>query len=236
MTKELKKRIITSVLLFLLTIFCVFTNFFVLALLIISFFVFLETGGMINRIAGNFLKRGSVNLQNVTFNTIALFYIFFIFMPSAEGLQKGAGPVFFLYVLSVCICSDVGGYIIGRTIGGKKLIKISPNKTISGSVGSFCFSIFPLLLFYNFDPSKYLYSINNFLLCLEISLVCQLGDLLVSYIKRKAKVKDTGKILPGHGGILDRVDGMIFAITFVFIHFNSFSEYFEIWRTTFSRL
>jgi len=236
MTKELKKRIITSVLLFLLTIYCIFTNFFILALLIISFVVFLEISGMINRIAGNFLKRNRVNLQNVIFNTIALFYIFFIFMPSAEGLQKGVGPIFFLYVLSVCICSDIGGYIIGRTIGGKKLIKISPNKTVSGSIGSFCFSILPLLLFYNFDLSKYLYSTNNFLLCLEISLVCQLGDLFVSYIKRKAKVKDTGRILPGHGGILDRVDGMIFAISFVFIYLNGFGEYFEIWRATFSKL
>ena len=236
MVKELKKRIITSVLLFLLAIFCIFTNFFILALLLISFVIFLEISGMINRIVGNPWKKDRVNLKNVAFNTIALFYIFFIFMPSAAGLQGGAGPVFFLYVLSICICSDIGGYIIGRTIGGKKLIKISPNKTISGSIGSFCFSILPLLLFYNFDPSKYLYSTNNFLLCLEISLVCQLGDLFISYIKRKAKVKDTGKILPGHGGILDRVDGMIFAITFVFVHLNSFSEYVEIWRATFSRL
>ena len=157
-------------------------------------------------------------------------------MPSAAGLQGGAGPVFFLYVLSICICSDIGGYIIGRTIGGKKLIKISPNKTISGSIGSFCFSILPLLLFYNFDPSKYLYSTNNFLLCLEISLVCQLGDLFISYLKRKAKVKDTGKILPGHGGVLDRIDGIIFAISFVFIYLNSFSEYVEIWKATFSKL
>ena len=219
MTKELKKRIITSVLLFLLTIFCIFINFFVLGLLIISFVVFLETSGMINRIAGDPLKKDRVNLKNLAFNTIALFYIFFIFMPSAEGLQEDVGPVFFLYVLSVCICSDIGGYIIGRTIGGKKLIKISPNKTISGSIGSFCFSILPLLLFYNFDPSKYLYSTNNFLLCLEISLVCQLGDLFVSYIKRKAKVKNSSNILPGHGGILDRIDGILFGIPFGLIFF-----------------
>ena len=157
-------------------------------------------------------------------------------MLSAKDLHEAAGPIFFLYILSVCICSDIGGYIIGRTIGGKKLIKISPNKTISGSIGSVCFSILPLLLFYNFDPSKYLYSTNNFLLCLEISLVCQLGDLFVSYIKRKAKVKDTGKILPGHGGILDRVDGIIFAMSFVFIYLNGFGEYVEIWRSTFSKL
>ena len=236
MTKELKKRIITSILLFLLAIFFIFTNFFVLALLIISLVVFLEINSMISRIAGNLLKKDRVNLKNATFNIIAFFYIFFIFVPSADGLQEGVSPVFFLYVLSVCICSDIGGYIIGRAIGGKKLTEISPNKTISGSIGSFCFSVFPLLLFYNFDPSKYLYSTNNFLLCLEISLVCQLGDIFVSYIKRKAKVKDTGRILPGHGGILDRIDGIIFAISFVFIYLNSFSEYVEIWKATFDRL
>ena len=233
MTRELRKRITTSVLLFLFVIFCIFTNFFILALLIISFIVFLEIYDMINRIVGDPWKKNRVNLKNVSFNIIALFYIFFIFIPSAEGLQGDVGPVFFLYVLSICICSDVGGYIIGKTIGGKKLIKISPNKTISGSVGSFCFSILPLLLFYHFDPSKYFYSTNNFLLCLKISLVCQLGDLFISYIKRKAKVKDTGRILPGHGGILDRIDGMIFAITFVFIYLNSFGEYAEIWSAIF---
>ena len=236
MAKELKKRIITSVLLFLLATFCIFTSFFILALLIISFVVFIEINGMINRIVGIPWKKDRVNLKNVAFNTIALFYIFFIFIPSSEDLHESLGPVFFLYVLSICICSDVGGYIIGRAIGGKKLIKISPNKTISGSIGSFCFSILPLLLFYNFDPSKYLHSTNNFLLCLEISLVCQLGDLFISYLKRKAKVKDTGKILPGHGGVLDRIDGIIFAISFVFIYLNGFSEYFEIWKDAFSRL
>jgi len=93
-----------------------------------------------------------------------------------------------------------------------------------------------LLLFYDSNPSKYSYSINNFLLCLEISLVCQLGDLFISYLKRKAKVKDTGRILPGHGGILDRIDGIIFAISFVFIYLNGFGEYVEIWKTAFSRI
>ena len=119
------------------------------------------------------------------------------------------GPFFFLYILSICICSDIGGYIIGKSVGGKKLTKISPNKTISGSFGSFCFSIIPLLIFYNINSSEYLLSISNFLMCLFTSLVCQLGDLFISYLKRKAKVKDTGSILPGHGGLMDRVDGII---------------------------
>ena len=230
MIKELEKRIITSILLFLLTVFCIFTNFFIPAVMIVSLIVFIEISNIIYRINGNVN-----NWKNIVFNIIALFYIIFIFVPSAFGLHL-AGPVFFLYILSVCICSDIGGYIIGKTIAGRKLIKISPNKTISGSVGSFCFSILPLLLFYNFSPSKYSYSINNFLLCLEISLVCQLGDLFISYLKRKAKVKDTGKILPGHGGVLDRIDGIIFAISFVFIYLNGFDEYVEMWKSAFSKI
>ena len=146
------------------------------------------------------------------------------------------GPVFIIYILLICIFSDIGGYVTGKIIGGKKLTKISPNKTISGSVGSFCFSIVPLLLFYNFDQSEYSYSFNNFLLCLEISLVCQLGDIFISYVKRKAKVKDTGNFLPGHGGLLDRIDGIIFAIPYVWIYTNGLSAYFEILTGILSRL
>ena len=87
----------------------------------------------------------------------------------------------------------------------------------------------PLLIFNNFDKSEYLYSVNNFLFCLELSLVCQLGDLFISYLKRKAKVKDTGKILPGHGGLLDRIDGIIFAVPFAYIYTIGINNYFDIW-------
>ena len=156
-------------------------------------------------------------------------------MPMA-GSFYALGPVFIIYIILICIFSDIGGYVIGRTIGGKKLTKISPKKTISGSVGSFCFSIIPLLLFYNFDPSKYSFAFNNFLLCLEISLVCQLGDIFISYIKRKAKVKNTGNFLPGHGGLLDRIDGIIFAMPFIWIHTNGLSVYFEIMKGALSKL
>ena len=79
-------------------------------------------------------------------------------------------------------------------------------------------------------------AINNFLLCLGVSLVCQLGDIFISYLKRKAKVKDTGRILPGHGGILDRMDGIIFAIPFVWIHTNGLSAYFEMLKRALSGL
>ena len=225
MNLKLKKRITTSVILFLLTIFCIFINpyVFIIAIIIVSYLSWYETKHLINSI-----NKSVTNWQRVVFNLTTLFYAFGIFTVSAIGLYFLLGPVFFLYALSVCICSDIGGYIIGKNIGGKKLTKISPNKTISGSLGSFCFSMLPLLVFNNFDKFEYyLYSIDNFLFCLKVSLVCQLGDLFVSYFKRKAKVKDTGRILPGHGGILDRIDGIIFAVPFVFMSIVGFNNFYE---------
>ena len=220
MTLELKKRLITSVILFLLIIVCIFINHyvFIIAIIIVSYLVYNEISSIICKIIRN---------NFFIFNLISLLYIFGLFVVSAIGLYFLLDLVFFLYILSICICSDIGGYIIGKNIGGKKLTKISPNKTISGSLGSFFFSILPLLIFNNFDKSQYLYSAYNFLLCLEVSLICQLGDLFISYLKRKAKVKNTGKILPGHGGMLDRVDGIIFAIPFVFISIIGFTNFFE---------
>tara|TARA_B110000008_G_scaffold74240_1_gene75332 strand:- start:480 stop:818 length:339 start_codon:yes stop_codon:yes gene_type:complete len=104
--------------------------------------------------------------------------------------------------------------MFGKIIGGKKLSKISPNKTISGTIGSFIFSIFPLMIILNLDYLDLKFNLNYIIFCLFISLVSQLGDLFVSFIKRKANVKDTGNLLPGHGGVLDRVDGIIFAVPF----------------------
>ena len=127
--------------------------------------------------------------------------------------------MFFITILCVCIFSDIGGYIFGKTIGGKRLTKISPNKTISGSLGSFLFSIFPIFLInlqinINIDFDL---SFKNIIFCLLISLFCQLGDLFISFFKRLNKVKHTGKILPGHGGMLDRIDGIIFAIPLAWV-------------------
>ena len=108
--------------------------------------------------------------------------------------------------------SDIGGFIIGKTFKGKKLTKISPKKTISGAIGSLFFSLLliPIFLGYfnNYQPMKL------FVITLIISIISQLGDLFISYLKRSAKVKNTSDLLPGHGGILDRIDGIIFTIPF----------------------
>ena len=209
MTKELRRRIITSVLLFLLVICCIFINYaiFFIAIIIISYFAFDEMSFIIYRTI-----RSISNWRHLVFNSVSIFYAFGIFSATAIGIYRLSGPVFFLYILSICICSDLGGYIIGKTIGGKKLTKISPKKTISGSIGSFCFSLIPLFIFNIYDSNEYPFRIKIFLLSLSVSLACQIGDLFISYLKRKAKVKDSGNILPGHGGMLDRFDGIFFAV------------------------
>ena len=107
--------------------------------------------------------------------------------------------------------------MFGKIIGGKKLTTISPNKTISGAVGSFIFSIIPLILFTYLNYYNLEFNLNNFIFCLTVSLISQIGDLFISYIKRSANIKDIGKILPGHGGILDRMDGIIFALPFSYL-------------------
>ena len=106
--------------------------------------------------------------------------------------------------------SDIGGLVCGKIFKGKKLTKISPNKTISGSIGSFMFSILLIPFFHKVQIDQTL--VNLFIITIIISLTSQLGDLFISLLKRKAKVKDTSDLLPGHGGVLDRIDGIIFAI------------------------
>jgi phosphatidate cytidylyltransferase len=142
---------------------------------------------------------------------------FFIFCYYSFEIHKVEGPIFFFFIVSICFFSDIGGYVIGNLIGGKKLSKISPNKTISGTLGSFIFSVMPLFLFSNFDNINFEINLNHVLFSLIISLINQLGDLFISFFKRKAKIKDMGTLLPGHGGVLDRVDGIIFAIPFSYI-------------------
>ncbi|MDC3378139.1 phosphatidate cytidylyltransferase, partial [Candidatus Pelagibacter ubique] len=118
--------------------------------------------------------------------------------------------IYLLYSVIVAILSDIGGLVCGKIFKGKKLTKISPNKTISGSIGSFMFSTLLIPFFYKGQIDQTL--VNLFIITIIISLTSQLGDLFISLLKRKAKVKDTSDLLPGHGGVLDRIDGIIFAI------------------------
>ena len=127
---------------------------------------------------------------------------------------------FFLTILMICVFSDVGGYVFGKTFKGKKLTKISPNKTISGSIGSFILSYIGFFIIYLYFGDLLFVRLQIEALVFIpffISLICQLGDLFISYYKRKAKIKNTGNLIPGHGGLLDRIDGIIFALPIGFI-------------------
>ena len=126
----------------------------------------------------------------------------------------------FLFVLLTCVSTDIGGYVFGKLFKGRKLTSISPNKTYSGVIGGYLFSfifltIFFQLPFFFFNKTDIL--LNTYIMIFLISSVSQLGDILVSYFKRLSNVKDTGKIIPGHGGLLDRADGMVFAFPFTYI-------------------
>ena len=219
MSAELEKRIITSIILFLIAIFCILIHKFVFVLLlIVTLFVCFNEWKDINY--KYFKKKQHNNWKYFFVQFVGLVYLF-IFLGTSIALRgnNSESIAFFIIILCICIFSDIGGYVFGKVIGGKKLTKISPNKTISGSLGSFIFSILPVLLFnlQNYTSVSFEVLSINIALCLIVSLVCQLGDLLISYFKRLNKVKDTGTILPGHGGLLDRIDGLIFAIPTVYI-------------------
>ena len=217
MSRNFKKRLMTSILLLVVLFISIFTHIFIfgLSLLILGFIVCIEFNNISRKLVGDLYSPSArLNLKFFALMWPPFIYMFFIFGFCAFEIYKLQGQTFFLYIVSICFFTDIGGYVFGKIIGGKKLTKISPNKTISGSIGSFLFSIIPLIIFTNVSGFHLEISLNNVIFCLLISLVCQLGDLFISYFKRKAKIKDTGKLLPGHGGILDRVDGMIFAIPF----------------------
>ena len=126
----------------------------------------------------------------------------------------------FILVILICISSDIGGFVFGKLFKGPKLTKISPNKTYSGMIGSFFLSIISALFYTNYYGLVYWTDNVLLITVLLISSLSQIGDLTVSYFKRISKIKNTGKIIPGHGGLLDRIDGMLLAIPFAFILFK----------------
>ena len=129
--------------------------------------------------------------------------------------------VLILFILAVCILNDIGGILFGKLIGGKKLTKISPNKTLSGSIGGIILSFLFLFIFVNYINNYSLLELS--IIVIVTSLFSQIGDLVVSFFKRKAKIKDTGNILPGHGGMLDRIDGILLGLPVGIIILNLIS-------------
>jgi phosphatidate cytidylyltransferase len=181
----------------------------IVSLIIIAIISWIEFYALISKI----LKKNIFKDKFFRFfyKSLSLFYLSgLVYLILAIESQYFNLKIYLLYSILVSIMSDTGGLIFGKIFKGKKLTKISPNKTISGSIGSFIFSILLIPFFYNSQIDQNL--LNMFLITIIISLTSQLGDLFISLIKRKAKVKDTSDLLPGHGGVLDRIDGLIFTI------------------------
>jgi len=215
---EVLKRILSSIILIPLSIFIIIKGsiLFLLFLLLCFFVCIYEWYKMVN---------------NVSILLIGSLYLILSFI-SVYMIREYLNLSYYLLllILSVCVATDIGGYVFGNLFKGPKLTKISPKKTYSGVIGGYLFSIIFTVLFFNYADyileityikvtAKEL-SLNNFILTIFISTISQLGDIAVSYFKRKSNIKDTGKIIPGHGGLLDRIDGMIFAFPATFLVFK----------------
>ena len=216
MSKELSKRILTSLFLISAIILAINYNFILIILLIIvSLISWIEFNALTFKIfkKQDLYTRSTLAVLKVLSLLYLLVFSLFVFDGVLNGMKsiEPNSKLNIIYLFSICIFSDIGGLIFGKIFKGKKLTKISPNKTISGSVGSFILSIC-LVPFFNYLFEKSHDLLILIILSFTVSLVCQFGDLFISYLKRKAKVKDTGDLLPGHGGVLDRIDGMLFAI------------------------
>ena len=158
---------------------------------------------------------------NQKFLSIFLYLLIFLFSYSLIELRgsKIENFIELCWLLSIIWLSDIGGYIVGKLLGGKKLTKFSPKKTISGLIGSIIFSQFSILIPIYFMQA-YKINLSYILLQIVICLITVFGDIFFSYIKRINNIKDYSQIIPGHGGILDRIDGMIFAVIAYFIFKN----------------
>ena len=211
---NLQKRILTSLVILPLSFFFIIKGgFFLLSFLLFIFFI------ANYELFSIFNKKFTILFLNLVLIS-SLFTIFYL----AENNELTF--LLLIWVIILSICSDVGGYIFGKIFKWKKLTKISPKKTFSGVLGSFIFSIFSLFIISNLDiegsESINFIEVKFFFISIIFSLVAQLGDITISYFKRLEKIKDAGNILPGHGGIFDRIDGLMFVliITIIFYKVN----------------
>ena len=203
MKHEFIKRLISSIILIPIVLFFVikgliYFNFFILICLIIT------------------LYEWYMMSKNKPYIVPGLIFIFFSFY-TVYFLRNEFNEdyLYFLMILGICIFTDIGGYFFGKIFKGPKLTKISPNKTYSGMIGGYFLSLISLSYFINWINHEI--SINWFIATILLSTISQIGDIIISYFKRLSKIKNTGKIIPGHGGLLDRIDGMIFAFPFFYL-------------------
>ena len=203
---ELSKRIYTSFALLTIFSISIFNNFILAAVLIFCFYIiFYEFQ--------NLLKKVFLNNRNIKLYLSLLIILFLntylvIFIWNSLNSNLSIDKIFLFLLISISVTSDIGGYIFGKIIKGKKITKISPNKTYAGVCGAYITSLIFSIYFFN----NYFLFYKLILIIIISSTISQLGDLFISYLKRKNNFKDTGKLLPGHGGLLDRFDGIFFTI------------------------
>ena len=207
MIKEFEKRLLSSIIIIPISIFFIIKG----SVFFISFLsvLFLAT-------SYEWLKMNKKNDLLKFFGIIFLFLSFYTTLEIRENYDLND----FLLIITICIFTDIGGYLFGNIFKGPKLTRISPKKTYSGVFGGFLLSLIAGLIFSNyFLVEQKIFNKDLFflLVILFISMISQIGDLIISYFKRKAKLKDTGKIIPGHGGLLDRIDGMIFVFPICYL-------------------
>ena len=207
MNKELFKRSLSSILIFPIVVIIIFSGSILFKLFL--FFCF--------SIA---IYEWTRMVKKKFYNFVGIIFFTFSFYLSYKLYNLSDDHIYFMFVMLVCIFTDIGGFMFGKIFKGPKLTYISPNKTYAGMFGGYILSILLTFLFVQFfsnldEVSDSHYKI--YLLTILISSVSQLGDILISYFKRIYNIKDTGNIIPGHGGLLDRIDGMIFAFPFSYI-------------------
>ncbi len=204
---ELTKRVFSSLILIPVVLFVIIEGSILFNLFITICFIIT---------AYEWLRMSKLNMQKI----FGLFFIIISFYTIYKIRNDFDQDYFYILLVTIiCISTDTGGYIFGKLFKGPKLTKLSPNKTYAGAIGSFLFSIIISILFFELilKIHNYRFTDEKFIFVLVVSLVSQMGDIIISYFKRLFKVKDTGNIIPGHGGILDRIDGMIFAFPFSYI-------------------
>ena len=201
---NLLNRIFTSMTLFFIVYGAMINRYLLLIFItLIGFVVMIEVYRLIKVIFKDNNNK-ILLLYLIPIIYLSIFFPQLYFFITSDNNNK----LIFIYLLLVCVMTDLGGYIFGKFFQGKKLTNISPNKTYSGLIGSYILSNIVFIYFF----FKFNFSYSYFILTFIICSISQVGDLFISYLKRKAKVKDTGTLLPGHGGILDRIDGIIFAL------------------------
>ena len=202
--KNLKKRIFTSITLLILTLLIIKYNVaLVYVLLVFGVVSLLEFVSLINKIKLNKFY----SLISSIFFTVYLFLFCSIFFLLSNFLQL---KIIIFILLFGCVASDIGGFIFGKIFKGPKLTRISPNKTIAGSLGSIILTIIALSCAIYFFTNSFSYVVV--IIAIITSIACQIGDLFFSFLKMNTKIKDTWDFLPGHGGILDRLDGILLGV------------------------